>query len=116
VLPLTWTRAFSSPVRAFLRSRVPEEHVSLTKEIIASILNYGTFTYTPAAANSIPGTPYTVEIVSDANPSMINFTPQFVINGASAAAPPATAGAYAVESMATAAASSVSAAPLAFFK
>ncbi|KAI9876526.1 MAG: hypothetical protein M1830_006310 [Pleopsidium flavum] len=73
-------------------SHLPIERIALTQRVfLAGIINSGTFTYTPAAANSIAGTLYTVEIVSDADPSLFNFTPQFVINGAggAVAGPPA---------------------------
>lgn len=89
----------SSPIPSLDTTPVPRMLLIKSKRT-AAMTNTGTFTFTPAAANSVANVAYTIEIVDDGNPNLFNFTPRFYINtgsvaptSAPAAAPAPTAAA-----------------------
>ncbi len=77
--------SISAPLLPSLNITLMPRMLLMKSNRTAAIANSGTFTYTPAAADCVWGVWYTVEILSDPNPNIFNFSPRFVINMGSAA-------------------------------
>ncbi|MCJ1363446.1 hypothetical protein MMC16_002553 [Acarospora aff. strigata] len=87
---LSWAPTTEGTISLYLRDG-PNANLNPGIALVSGIPNTGTFVYTPTAANSNTGTAYTIEIVSDADPGLVNFTPRFYINTGSATSTSAAA-------------------------
>ncbi|MCJ1351873.1 MAG: hypothetical protein MMC33_001857 [Icmadophila ericetorum] len=72
-----WTPTTSGTVSLQLKDG-PNGDLNTVETIAANITNSGTYTWTPAST-TVENNSYAIEIIDDADPSQVNYTPQFDI-------------------------------------